>query len=367
MENKDLHNCSTHEELSHPNVHRAFSPWAEDQKLYVACAYTNPRRSRVMRNLLHDCRKRMEAAPNVEFYAGEVAYGDRPFEVTCAENPRDIQFRSSEELFHKENILNLVAQRFPQSAQYFAYIDGDVLMSRPDWALEAVHLLQHYDAIQLFSQFTDMDAKHRPVSVIKGFVYRWSQDKTPELYLDPTAKPKKVSGIGCGGDQEYQSGYGSGPKQKWWGATGLAWAFRKSAWNTFGGLFDKAILGSSDWYMAYGLAKLTDFQPTGDAALYRAIRAWQNQAGKLDANIWYMDNHITHFHHGPKARRFYKDRDKILIEHKFDPYIDLKRDWQGLYQLSGDKPGLRDDIRAYFLARTPDDPNLAPGEHVLIP
>ena len=72
--------------------------------------------------------------------------------------------RSRHELWHKENIINLtVAAKVPPEAQYIGYLDGDITMSRHDWALEALHQLQHYDAVQLFNTFSDVDTRHRPL------------------------------------------------------------------------------------------------------------------------------------------------------------------------------------------------------------
>ena len=51
--------------MLHPNVHRAFSEWAEGQVLHVACMYSNPQRWPVRRELMNDFRKRTEGSPNV--------------------------------------------------------------------------------------------------------------------------------------------------------------------------------------------------------------------------------------------------------------------------------------------------------------
>src|SRR5580700_553338 len=87
--------------MLHPNVHQAFSSWSEDRVLHVACMYSNPQRWPVRRELMNDFRKRMESSPNVILYVGEVAFGDRPFEVTDSANPLDFQFRSRHELWLK--------------------------------------------------------------------------------------------------------------------------------------------------------------------------------------------------------------------------------------------------------------------------
>jgi hypothetical protein len=43
----------------------------------------------------------------------ELAFGNRPFEVTDPDNPRHVQVRSGHELWHKENLVNLGVARLP--------------------------------------------------------------------------------------------------------------------------------------------------------------------------------------------------------------------------------------------------------------
>jgi hypothetical protein len=358
--------------MLHPNVHRAFSAWSEDLVLHVACMYSNPQRWPVRRELMNDFRKRMEASPNVALYVGEVAFGDRPFEVTDPANPRDFQLRSPHELWLKENVLNLVVQRMPAEAQYIAYLDGDVQMSRYDWALEAIHQLQHYGAVQLFHQFIDVDYRQRPYCVTNSFAYSYCHSITPEIFVDAAVLQSRESQAGnansyIGPPAGRPLDQKAAAEKQWWGATGLGWAFRRSTWNDMGGLFDQAILGSADWIMAYGMAGLADgLEYIGQCApYYQAVKRWQHGARAIQANIGYLDNAITHFWHGPKGNRFYRERERILTENAFDPYIDLKRDWQGLWQLAGNKLRLRDDLRHYFRARNEMDPNLGPNARLL--
>jgi hypothetical protein len=383
--------------MLHPNVHRAFSPWSEDQTLHVACMYSNPQRWPVRRELMNDFRLRLESNPNVKLYVGEVAFGDRPYEVTDPGNPRDFQFRTSHELWLKENVLNLVVQRMPVEARYIAYLDGDVQCSRYDWALEAIHQLQHYHAVQLFHQFVDTDFRHRPYSVTNGFAYSYANAITPKSFLDPAAAQSPgVSRMEQKSEQAAENRYRhprphrphhhephhrhdphhdprrrdaieDAKAQVWWGATGLGWAFRRETWNLMGGLYDTAILGSADWIMAYGMVGLADgleFIPEC-APYYQSVKRWQQGALALKADIGYLDNTITHYWHGAKANRFYRTREQILVENAFDPYMDLRRDAQGLWQLTGDKPKLRDDLRHYFRARNEMDQNLGEGSKLL--
>jgi hypothetical protein len=62
-----------------------------------------------------------------------------------------------------------------------------------------------------------------------------------------------------------------------------------------------------------------------------------------------------HYYHGAKVNRRYFDRWGILVRNNFDPLLDLKKDWQGLWQLTDRNHKLRDDLRAYFATRDEDD------------
>jgi hypothetical protein len=318
--------------------------------------------------LANDFRRHMSASPNVRLYFGELAYGERPHEVT-GEDALDVQLRTRHELFHKENILNAVIRRFPADWQYGAWIDADFHFTRHDWALEAIHQLQHYDFVQLFSSYTDLTGEtymsgHQPMRITPGFAFNYIQSG---FALPPGYSNGGWRTPGGTADDEY---YGVGlAGRRGVGATGGAWAFRRSAFDTVGGLLDRCILGHGDWFMTFGLVgeEAPDMHIDGYTDDYRStILAWQTNASKLKKNIGYVDCFATHNFHGSKARRGYASRDKILVAHKFAPTTDLRNDWQGIYQLSPDKPALRDAIRAYFTSRNEDDPALYGSEKPLI-
>lgn len=353
--------------LLHPNVHREWSEWSESQTLHVAAAYSNPFRWHTRRKLFHDFRYHMAESPNVVLHAGELAYGDRPFEITEASNPLDVQLRiERHELFYKENVLNAIVARFPSDWKYGACIDGDFHFTRHDWALEAVHLLQHFDFVQLFSTYTDLTGPgyggHRPMRQTASFAHNYisSGHQLPEGYDNGGWKTRS---------QYYHPTEGKPTGAKYVGATGGAWAFTRDGFNAVGGMLDCCILGHGDWFMAFGLVSepAPDMRIANYSSGYqKAIAAWQHNASRLKGNIGCVDGHAMHYFHGSKTRRGYGSRDQILVEHEFDPITDLMRDHQGIYQLNPDKPRLRDAIRRYFVSRTEDNPELGPGEKVLV-
>ena len=88
--------------------------WDRNQVLHVAAVYMNPFRWANRRALFQDFRAHMATAANVVLHVVELAYGDRPFEVTDGSNPLDIQLRTTCPLFHKENLANIAIRHFPK-------------------------------------------------------------------------------------------------------------------------------------------------------------------------------------------------------------------------------------------------------------
>jgi len=342
-----------HHSKHHPDVTVPSSAWSEEQHLHVAACYSNPFRWRTRRELANDFRRHMAQSPNVDLHFIELAYGDRPFEVTDPEVfPNDIQVRARHELFHKENLLGLAIRSFPPNWRYGAIIDADFHFTRHDYAIETIHQLQMYDWVQMFSTYTDLSGHdlgkgHRVVrGPTNGFVYNYVQN---DYQLPP--------GYTSSGRAKVLGTYSDGKGAKALGATGGAWAFRRSALDTCGGLLDRCILGSGDWFMALGLVS-EERDPVvteGYTSAYLAyIEAWQGRAAKLKKNIGYVDCHAIHNYHGSRQHRGYSTRNKILVDNTYDPIVDVHPDWQGVLQLTGDKPRFRDEIRRYFLSRSED-------------
>lgn len=261
----------------------------------------------------------------------EVAIGEREFEVTAAGNPSHLQLRTRSSVWLKENALNLLVERLPLGWQYVAFVDADVTFLDPHWVDNTLHALQHYDVVQPWSHATDLGPNGEPLLTFKGFGYGY------------------VEGIDPGPIQR-----GSGFTAKW--HPGFAWAFRREAIDAVGGLIDYSILGSADHLMAHALiGRLTDALPGNLSEGYKAAcLRWEQDAKALRQNVGYVPGTILHHWHGSKANRQYANRWKILADCGFDPVVDLRRDWQGLWQLTDRSIPLRDALRRYFSARNED-------------
>lgn len=303
----------------------------DPSQLHVVTAITNPVRFRSRYALYRDFAKRMEDA-GVTFWTIEAAFGQRDHGVTTDDDFRHIQLRTTEELWHKENLLNLAIQRMPADAQYIAWVDADVQFTRADWAIETLHRLQQYDFVQMFSHAMDVGPNYEPIQSHLGFAYSYVHQLFSGQASDYCAQ----------------------------GHPGYAWAARRRSLDAVGGLIDWAILGSGDKHMAMGLiGKITESRPNGLSRGYiDELVEWEARAERhIKRNLGYVDGTINHFWHGRKKDRKYRDRWEILRDHQYDPRTDIKYDSQGIVALNDSEVrqlSLRDAIRAYFASRNED-------------
>lgn len=320
------------------------------EPLYVVTPVFDAPRYRSRWKLYADFKK-MVAESGAILYTVEVAFGDRDFVVTSPDDPHNLQLRTSHELWLKEAAINLVVQRLPLDWKYVAWVDADCHFARYDWANETLHLLQHYPVIQMWSQLHDLTSDHELRGMIRSFGSVWAEGggvvggNPPKNYK--AGYPYPTIGMG-------QSGYP--------GAPGLAWAMRREAWDQLGGLIDYCILGAGDWYMAHALTGQSHrvVRPE-QGRLGELILEWEARAAKslwnerpILGNLGVMKTLCFHYWHGPKANRLYGTREKILATNEFNPDLDLKKDWQGLYQITNRKPQLRRDVQGYFNQRNED-------------
>ena len=294
-------------------------------KFHIITSLTNPvrfkSRYRLYDNWLHHMRQ-----AGIEPWTVEVAFGDRHFH-TCKSNPRNLHLRSHNELWLKENALNLLVQRLPSDWEYVAWIDADVDFLYPGWLEQAWHQLQHYHVIQMWETAIDMKHHGAVMQTHASFAHCYQNDVI------------------------HNGKYGK------YGHPGYGWAYSRDAWNGMGGLPDFAILGAGDHHAAVCLVgRGGESVPCGLNPKYKErVLAWQSHAlATIKKDIGYLPTTIRHHWHGKKVDRKYWDRWQILIKNKFDPDYDLKRDHHGLWQLTDRNLKLRDDIRKYFRQRNED-------------
>lgn len=310
-------------------------------KLHIITVISNPIRYESRYKLYRAFAKHVKDSGGI-LTTVELAFGDRPFEVTDSCNPRHVQLRTFDEVWHKENLINVGLSRLPSDWEYVAWVDADVAFVRPDWVQETIQQLQHYMVCQLFSHAIDLGPAYEPLQIHRGFAFSYHED------IPPTGTPGTPY-------MPYP-----GPQGAVW-HPGFAWAARREAIDHLGRLIDWGILGSSDHHMAMALiGQVKRSVPAEMSPNYiKLLTQWEERALKyIRYDIGYLPGTVVHFWHGKKRDRKYKERWQILIDYGFDPEIDLKKDSQGIWQLTDRSVKLRDALRKYFRERNEDSVDL---------
>lgn len=300
----------------------------ESEILHVIVPINNYVRYKRRYELFHKFIETISSSTNIVVHIVEIAFGDRPFMVTSPGQPNNLQLRTKDEIWHKENSVNLMIQRLPRDWKYVAWLDADITFYNPDFAIETIHQLQHYGVVQMFSDVINLGPDDEVDSRYKSFCCQYLSGK--QFALD--------------GSYEFWH-------------PGFAWAMRRETFDAIGGLIDFAILGSADHHMALCFVEMAEKSLPGNvnSAYSKKVLNYQRRCQEyLKKNIGYVKGTIIHHWHGKFKNRKYKERWSILIDNGYNPDEDVKRDWQGLYIFDTSKPKLRDDIRAYFRQRNED-------------
>lgn len=303
-----------------------------DSTLHVVAVCSNPVRYHSRYRLFRQFAQKMAATPNVQLHVVELAFGDRHFEVTGAEGftKNQLQLRSSSEIWLKECLINLgVRHLLPTNWRYVAWVDGDVFFANDNWALETIHLLQHYPVVQPWSECIDLGPSGNALQMYRSFAGLVQKDVKQQAHK---AEPYP------------------------YGHSGYSWACTRRFWENVNGLMDFPILGSADHHMAWAMVgDVSKSVHQGmTAAFKRRCNEWQTLAYReTHGHLACVSGRIEHKFHGSKRKRWYRERWQILVDNKFDPDVDLRRDAQGLLYVVG-KPKLIDDIRKYMRSRQED-------------
>lgn len=312
--------------MSHLHSHIQQPTLRSDNTLHVVGVISNVERYHSRYRLAREWIKRMEETPNVRLQMVEGAFGDRHHELQ-AENVHRVHLQTNSWL--KENMINVGVRHLPADWKYMAWVDCDVEFRNPNWALDTLHQLQHFPLLQPWQQCVDLGFGGNILHTHQSFGY-----------VDQQGVPKQ-----------------SNPREPYQFAhPGYAWACTRRFYEEVEGLLDIAILGSGDSHMAWAATGQVDKSMHSEMGegFKRRCRDWQRKAKRAcNGEVGFVPGRLEHHFHGPKSRRFYRERWEILVDHHYDPDHDLRRDEQGLYHIVG-KPALEQAIRKYNRSRDED-------------
>lgn len=301
-------------------------------KFHVVTMISNPARFSRRYELYLKFSQHMKEA-GVHFHTVEVQLGDRPFVVTDKHNPYHVQLRHWDELWIKEQAINVgierLATHFPDW-ETVAWIDADIEFTRRDWVDETLNQLQVYQIVQMWESAVDLGPDGQTIAVHESFMSK---------YLKKCAT------------------HPEGPYS--FAHPGYAWAARREALDGMGMLYSRAILGAADRHMALAfIGKVEDSFATGIHSAYmRDLKRFQKRVHHaIRRDVGCVNGTILHNWHGRKANRKYHDRWQILVNNHYQPHHDIKRSHNGIYAFHDDGSfrfmRLRDEIRNYFRARS---------------
>lgn len=354
---------------------------AVDEPLHVVTCISNTVRFKSRWKLYRDFQRHMRETGAI-LHTVEAAFGERdwaledhavydplvhqPMRWKSAGPPNvpstgqgtytQLRLMHQQEIWLKENLLNIGVSRLPADWKYVAFVDADVHFARPDIVSETIHQLQHYHVVQMFSDAIDLYPDYSPQPIVQQKSHGWCH--VHGKLNEHVTKQNK------GGTDSYgaKSTAGAGAKVSVDGGRmyrhpGFAWAWRREAFEAVGGLMEHVLLGSADWHMAWALlGRCDETVSRGLTEPYkRMCRNWERRAVQhIKYNIGYVPGTVMHMWHGKKADRGYATRWEIMVKNGYNPDMDLKRDYQGVLKLSDLKPQLRDDCRSYFRRRHED-------------
>lgn len=301
-----------------------------EPNLHVLAVISNPCLYRRRYQLAREFFDRMNRTPHVILYVVELAYGDQPFAVTQAGNPRHLQLRTTVPLWHKENMINLgVRTLLPRNWKAFAWIDADVEFENPQWAVETLRVLSGADIVQPFAESVHLDANSRPTN-------------TTHVSICCLVKHKQSI---------------------FWGNCGYAWAMTRSAYERVGGLYERAIMGGGDAIMSKAFTKQGSINRIHElsSGFQASMRQYDARAGRM--KVGYVPGKVFHYFHGTLQNRKYMERWETLVKYAYNPATHLTLDARGLLVPTPECPrDLLADIMTYFLERNEDESTYARPE-----
>lgn len=344
----------------HQHPAKFHRPDGVNQTLYCITPIFNPRRYRSRWKHYKNFEKFIiDSGAHLIIIEASLGEREQVYTETVSDRHTIIHVRTKHEMWLKENLMNIAIAQLGHIDPHWKYVctvDADMQFARPDWVGETLHELQRYKVVQMFSDVVYLGPEWEIISTAISFMEGWRRG-IPFMNKKGVVQDEgffKHTPSFCNrpyGEHNHHHHIG------WAGAPGGAWAYRREALDSLGGLIDFAILGSADYHMATALMGFLhiSIQSGYNKEYIQWMMDWQDRCNRhIRRNVGHVKGTILHHWHGKMRDRGYGDRWKILVKHQFNPRLHLKKDTNGVYQLNDDNWQLRDDVREYFNRRNED-------------
>lgn len=242
-------------------------------------------------------------------------------------------------LWQKEAMLNIALKNLPDDCDKVIWIDCDLVFHNDNWVTETAELLEKYIVVQPFSSAVRLPENLRSSKLIKNINFGNHDDEMVHGFARGVAT--------LGREVLLRYNYVTG------GHTGLVWSIRRSAIEELG-FYPTSINGAGDSMMSlcfYGFDWAMK-HPLLPIRLLDSVKEWRKEIyQKVKGSVSFTNGIIDHLWHGTIQDRVFEQRDKILVEHDFDPCNDVSISENGLLEWTTEKTQLIYDITNYFHRR----------------
>lgn len=260
------------------------------------------------------------ARHGIQLVTGEVVNDMRKQAI-----PDSIPLKSSAVMWHKERSLNVVENLLPQSCEYVAWIDCDLVWSRP-WHNRALEMLREKPVIQLFDRIVFLNEECKRSDELPRYGFARAFEETRPWYPSSNHPP------------------------------GGAWAAHRMLFRKFGGLYDRLVSGGADCFCSGAFINAGMHNPVLGQCNQDIVDDYTEYADGVGqyvrADIGYTDDIVFHLWHGSRENKQYRQRMDYMLD--FDPKKDLRVADSGLYEWSGKNRSA--DFKKYFSDRKEDTP-----------
>jgi len=308
------------------------------ERLWILTAFFNPTNTALRVQNYRRFRDHL-LAQGGHLLTIEMAFRDDPFQLQAADAHRLIHVRADSVMWQKERLLNIGLDHLPDDCEAIAWVDCDVLFTNPTWIHDARQRLESYPVVQPYE-----------------FAVRLGRrSQTMDLTALPLGPEEAQKDVGCG----FRVAQGahrtlSAPDRETLGHCGFAWCGRRAIFQRHR-LYDRAILGSGDLYMAAAFLNLSLDRELPTAPMRSDYQRWARALyPDVQGRLSYVPGALLHLWHGSRGHRFYASRQRILARCAFDPGTDLTLNRDRCWEWASTKPALHQAVRRYFSLRNED-------------
>lgn len=258
----------------------------------ICMAFFSPVNSKNLLNNYNFIKNKLDKA-EIPNYTIELVYGEN---APLISSPF-IRLHTKSIMFHKENLLNILANKIKNKYSKLCFLDTDIIFTDPDWYNRTSKMLNSYDIIQPYE-------------------YGIWQDKNIDLEL---SNPCCAQFIKINNELRFSECH-----------PGFSWAMTTKLFDKINGFFEYQILGAGDALFAMSLnhMKLKSNHYGYHKSIVGLYKDYLNNIKKHEISINYLVNcDAIHLYHGSIKNRNYGKQskpDKIELLRNKDGVLEWK-------------------------------------------